>query len=166
MSKQDQEEIIEQEVMGPPADYRHIEVPVEQPINCMLVDEDGQIRQSIIAYRRAAQRTADSMGLKMVESSVHIDPTKHYLDGKKLCVKPPRPDKLHRFCYKSKQWKRLDLPYTTERRLEYPALEEFADAFYWERRGDPSKMEAYLSKIDAVKGNHPKPTPDPKEPKK
>lgn len=37
------------------------------------------------------------------------------------------------------------------RKMEYPPVEDFADALYWQSRGDPSKMANYLSKVDAVK---------------
>jgi hypothetical protein len=42
------------------------------------------------------------------------------------------------------------------RRVEYPPVEEFADAFYWNQRGDTARMDAYLAKIDAVKERFPK----------
>jgi hypothetical protein len=42
------------------------------------------------------------------------------------------------------------------RRAAYPTLEEFADAFYWERRGNPEPMRQYMARIDAVKTQHPK----------
>lgn len=46
--------------------------------------------------------------------------------------------------------------YDTARREEYPGWQDFADAFYWERRGDPKLMEAWLKRIDAVKAKFPK----------
>jgi hypothetical protein len=49
-----------------------------------------------------------------------------------------------------------DEEYRRKRVVEYPYLNEFADAYYWERRGDPSKMEEYLEKIDAIKAKYPK----------
>lgn len=47
--------------------------------------------------------------------------------------------------------------YQLARRDAYPFLGEFADAYYWRERGDPSKMQAYLSKIDSIKAKFPKP---------
>jgi hypothetical protein len=46
--------------------------------------------------------------------------------------------------------------YIRDRVLEYPPITEFIDAMYWQSRGDNTKMEAYLSKIDEVKSKYPK----------
>lgn len=43
------------------------------------------------------------------------------------------------------------------RYAEYPPLADFADAMYWQSKGDNSKMAAYLSRVDAVKTKFPKP---------
>ncbi len=43
------------------------------------------------------------------------------------------------------------------RYAEYPPLADFADAMYWQSKGDNSKLTAYFSKIDTVKQKHPKP---------
>lgn len=43
-----------------------------------------------------------------------------------------------------------------QRMAEYPALSEFADAYYWSQRGNAAPMEAYLAKVDAVKAKNPK----------
>jgi hypothetical protein len=42
------------------------------------------------------------------------------------------------------------------RREEYPGLAEFADAFYWQQRGDSKRMEEWLKKCDSVKSKYPK----------
>lgn len=42
------------------------------------------------------------------------------------------------------------------RRLQYPPLEDFADAYYWATHGDTTKMDAYLAKVEAVKQANPK----------
>jgi len=42
------------------------------------------------------------------------------------------------------------------RRAAYPPLADFADALYWQSKGDPSKLDAYLSKIAEVKARFPK----------
>lgn len=42
------------------------------------------------------------------------------------------------------------------RRMEYPPLAAFADAYYWSQRGDDSKMQAYLAAVEAVKLKYPK----------
>lgn len=38
-----------------------------------------------------------------------------------------------------------------KRKLAYPPLEDFADAFLWKQKGDDSKMQAYIAACDAVK---------------
>jgi hypothetical protein len=43
------------------------------------------------------------------------------------------------------------------RYAEYPPVAEFADAMYWQSKGDSSKMAAYFAKCDSVKQKHPKP---------
>lgn len=48
--------------------------------------------------------------------------------------------------------------YAQKRRAEYPPLADFADALYWQSKGDASKMDAYLAKVDQVKARHPKPS--------
>lgn len=47
--------------------------------------------------------------------------------------------------------------YRKRRELEYPSLADFADAMYWQSKGDNSKLDAYFNKIDAVKTKFPKP---------
>jgi hypothetical protein len=42
------------------------------------------------------------------------------------------------------------------REQAYPSLAEFADAFYWQQRGDPAPMQAWLAKVDLVKARYPK----------
>ena len=42
------------------------------------------------------------------------------------------------------------------RTLKSPPLQEFADAYYWQQRGDPKPMQDYLAKIDEIKQRHPK----------
>lgn len=42
------------------------------------------------------------------------------------------------------------------RRAEYPDLADFADAYYWQQRGQPEKMEEWLARCDAVKAKYPK----------
>ena len=43
------------------------------------------------------------------------------------------------------------------RYAEYPSLGEFADAMYWQSKGDNSKLTAYFGKLDVVKTKFPKP---------
>lgn len=44
------------------------------------------------------------------------------------------------------------------RRSAYPPLGDFADALYWQSKGDNSKMTDYLAACEAVKTQFPKPT--------
>lgn len=46
--------------------------------------------------------------------------------------------------------------YQQQRLVAYPSPGELADAIYWQSKGDNSKMEAYLAKVDAVKDRIPK----------
>ena len=47
--------------------------------------------------------------------------------------------------------------YNKLRSKEYPPLEDFADAMYWQSKGDNSKLTAYFGKLDTVKTKFPKP---------
>ena len=40
--------------------------------------------------------------------------------------------------------------------MEYPPIEDFIDAYYWEKNGNSSLMEEYLKKVSAVKNKFPK----------
>ena len=51
--------------------------------------------------------------------------------------------------YDAKEYQRLRAP-------EYPDLADFADAYYWMRIGDETKMAEYLQKISSVKDKYPK----------
>jgi hypothetical protein len=42
------------------------------------------------------------------------------------------------------------------RREEYPPVEEFLDAYYWQQRGNPKPMERWLERIDTIKQRYPK----------
>lgn len=46
--------------------------------------------------------------------------------------------------------------YRQFRKLEYPELADFADAYYWAQQGDNTKMDEYLAKIQAIKEKYPK----------
>ena len=48
--------------------------------------------------------------------------------------------------------------YAQARRLEYPNIRDFADAYYWAQKGDNTKMDEYVAKCDAVKEKFPKVT--------
>ena len=46
--------------------------------------------------------------------------------------------------------------YKALRKKEYPPLDEFADAYYWLQKGDPTLMDEYIAKVEAVKVKYPK----------
>ena len=50
------------------------------------------------------------------------------------------------------------LNYQIDRRLLYPPLEDFADAMYWNSKGDSTKLEAYYAACEKVKTDNPKPS--------
>jgi hypothetical protein len=47
-------------------------------------------------------------------------------------------------------------PYEELRKSEYPSITMFADALYWQSKGDNTKMEDYLSLVEIVKNTYPK----------
>lgn len=50
------------------------------------------------------------------------------------------------------------LNYQETRRPLYPSLREFADAMYWNSKGDSSKLTAYYAACEKVKSDNPKPS--------
>ena len=48
--------------------------------------------------------------------------------------------------------------YKTDRQPLYPALGDFADAMYWNSKGDSTKLEAYYTACEKVKTDNPKPS--------
>jgi hypothetical protein len=52
--------------------------------------------------------------------------------------------------WEEKEYQRLRGP-------EYPSLGDFADAMYWNSKGDSSHLEAYFAACEAVKNKYPKP---------
>mgnify|MGYP001229138017 CR=1 FL=1 len=47
--------------------------------------------------------------------------------------------------------------YKDDRKPLYPLLEDFADAMYWNSKGDSTKLEAYYAACEKVKTDNPKP---------
>ena len=47
--------------------------------------------------------------------------------------------------------------YQKPRRDAYPPLADFADAMYWNSKGDSSKLTAYYAACEKVKTDNPKP---------
>jgi hypothetical protein len=50
------------------------------------------------------------------------------------------------------------LNYQTDRKPLYPPLGDFADAMYWNSKGDSTKLEAYYAACEKVKTDNPKPS--------
>ena len=52
----------------------------------------------------------------------------------------------------------VKVKYKDDRRPLYPPLEDFADAMYWNSKGDSTKLEAYYAACEKVKTDNPKPS--------
>ena len=50
------------------------------------------------------------------------------------------------------------LKYKDTRQPLYPSLGDFADAMYWNSKGDSTKLEAYYAACEKVKTDNPKPS--------
>tara|TARA_R100001443_G_scaffold1703_2_gene6026 strand:- start:251 stop:562 length:312 start_codon:yes stop_codon:yes gene_type:complete len=50
------------------------------------------------------------------------------------------------------------IAYQSVRQPLYPPLEDFADAMYWNSKGDSTKLEAYYAACEKVKTDNPKPS--------
>ena len=48
--------------------------------------------------------------------------------------------------------------YQSTRQPLYPSLGDFADAMYWNSKGDSSKLTAYYADCEKVKSDNPKPS--------
>ncbi len=48
--------------------------------------------------------------------------------------------------------------YKDDRKPLYPSLGDFADAMYWNSKGDSTKLEAYYTACEKVKTDNPKPS--------
>ena len=48
--------------------------------------------------------------------------------------------------------------YKDDRQPLYPSLGDFADAMYWNSKGDSDKLEAYYAASEKVKTDNPKPS--------
>ena len=48
--------------------------------------------------------------------------------------------------------------YQRDRQPLYPPLADFADAMYWNSKGDSSKLTAYYAACEKVKSDNPKPS--------
>lgn len=50
------------------------------------------------------------------------------------------------------------LKYKDARFFQYPSLGDFADAMYWNSKGDDTKLKAYYAACEKVKTDNPKPS--------
>ena len=50
------------------------------------------------------------------------------------------------------------IAYQSTRQPLYPSLGDFADAMYWNRKGDSSKLTPYYTACEKVKTDNPKPS--------
>ena len=50
------------------------------------------------------------------------------------------------------------IAYQSIRQPLYPSLGDFADAMYWNSKGDSSKLTAYYAACEKVKSDNPKPS--------
>ena len=50
------------------------------------------------------------------------------------------------------------IAYQSVRQTLYPSLVDFADAMYWNSKGDSTKLEAYYAACEKVKSDNPKPS--------
>ena len=50
------------------------------------------------------------------------------------------------------------IAYQSTRKPLYPSLGDFADAMYWNSKGDSTKLEAYYAACEKVKTDNPKPS--------
>tara|TARA_R100000808_G_C2131721_1_gene140788 strand:+ start:1070 stop:1387 length:318 start_codon:yes stop_codon:yes gene_type:complete len=50
------------------------------------------------------------------------------------------------------------LKYQRDRATEYPSLADFADAMYWNSKGDDTNLKAYYAACEKVKNDNPKPS--------
>ena len=49
------------------------------------------------------------------------------------------------------------IDYQSVRQPLYPSLGDFADAMYWNSKGDSTKLETYYAACEKVKSDYPKP---------
>ena len=50
------------------------------------------------------------------------------------------------------------IAYQSTRQPLYPSLGDFADAMYWNSKGDSNKLEAYYAACEKLKTDNPKPS--------
>jgi hypothetical protein len=112
-------------------------------IRYVCLDEDGRITgsgtstdpSSFEPIRQHHKGNVDIVPHDMkIEHGAKYDRKEKRIVAPPLLIEPPK----------------LMLTPEQERHAAMPPIEEFAEAFYQERRGNPAMMEAYLRKRDKV----------------
>ena len=70
---------------------------------------------------------------------------------------PPTEEEFNAKIEEYKEYRRITIEYKEKRVEEYPSLREFVDAYYWEKMGDSTKMDEWISNCTSVKNKYPKP---------
>lgn len=104
-------------------------------INYFITDDTGLVIKTGVCQQETIDMNTGG------HSNVHIGIAPHgrwrYIDGEFISAEPP-------------------VTYVQQRQLEYPPMLDFADALYWQSKGDDSKMVAYIAACDEVKRKYPK----------
>ena len=70
--------------------------------------------------------------------------------------KPTEQETIDKRAELAAEWDSLHKEVGIKRKGEYPPLEDFADAMYWNSKGDDSKLTEYYAACEAVKIKYPK----------
>lgn len=70
--------------------------------------------------------------------------------------KPTEQETIDKRAELAAEWDSLNKEVGIKRKGEYPPLEDFADAMYWNSKGDDTKLTAYYAACEAVKTKYPK----------
>ena len=70
--------------------------------------------------------------------------------------KPTEQETIDKRAELAAEWDSLHKEVGIKRKGEYPPLEDFADAMYWNSKGDDSKLTEYYAACEAVKTKYPK----------
>ena len=70
--------------------------------------------------------------------------------------KPTEQETIDKRAELAAEWDSKYIEVGIKRKGEYPPLEDFADAMYWNSKGDDTKLTAYYAACEAVKTKYPK----------
>lgn len=104
-------------------------------IDYFITDESGLITH--LGTCQAELLEHNTSGLGLVHIGIAPPGRWRFCDGEFISAEPP-------------------VTYVQQRQLEYPPMQDFADALYWQSKGDDSKMVAYIAACDEVKRKYPK----------